>query len=72
MDIVINYDSQTKEYKIYEPTTNSMIISMNLTEGLVNLNLFLKYYRMHHRFVIKHHLHEIISYNPFIIYKKRK
>lgn len=42
MDIVINYDSQTKEYKIYEPTTNSMIISMNLTEGLVNLNLFLK------------------------------
>lgn len=42
MDIVINYDPSTKEYKIYEPTTNSMIVSMNLTEGLVNLNLFLK------------------------------
>lgn len=42
MDIVINYDPNTKEYKIYEPTTDSMIISMNLTEGLVNLNLFLK------------------------------
>ena len=42
MDIVINYDPNTKEYKIYEPTTDSMIISLNLTEGLVNLNLFLK------------------------------
>lgn len=42
MDIVINYDPGTKEYKIYEPTTNSMIVSMNLTEGLVNLNFFLK------------------------------
>ena len=42
MDIVINYDPGTKEYKIYEPTTDSMIVSMNLTEGLVNLNLFLK------------------------------
>lgn len=41
MDIVINYDPGTKEYKIYEPTTDSMIVSMNLTEGLVNLNLFL-------------------------------
>ena len=42
MDIVINYDPNTKEYKIYEPSTDSMIISLNLTEGLVNLNLFLK------------------------------
>ena len=42
MDIVINYDPGIKEYKIYEPTTDSMIVSMNLTEGLVNLNLFLK------------------------------
>lgn len=42
MDIVINYDPNTKEYKVYEPSTDSMIISLNLTEGLVNLNLFLK------------------------------
>lgn len=42
MDIVINHDPSTKEYKLYEPSTDSLIISMNLTEGLVNLNEFLK------------------------------
>lgn len=41
MDIVINYDTSTKEYKLYEPGTDTLIISMNLTEGLVNLNEFL-------------------------------
>ena len=42
MDIVINYDPTTKEYKLYEPSTDSLILSTNLTEGLVNLNEFLK------------------------------
>lgn len=42
MDIVINHDPTTKEYKIYEPSTDSLIISMNLTEGIVNLNEFLQ------------------------------
>lgn len=42
MDIVINYDPSTKEYKLYEPSTDSLILSMSLTEGLVNLNEFLK------------------------------
>ena len=58
MDIVINYDPGTKEYKIYEPTTDSMIVSMNLTEGLVNLNLFLNigtYLRGLRHFVVKRH-----------------
>ena len=42
MDIVINYNSTEKEYKLYEPTSDTVIVSNNLTEGIVNLNLFLK------------------------------
>lgn len=42
MDIVINFDTTKKEYKLYEPSTSTVIVSNNLTEGIVNLNLFLK------------------------------
>lgn len=42
MDIVINYDPIKKEYKIYEPSTDTILVSTNLTEGIVNLDIFLK------------------------------
>lgn len=42
MDIVINYDPTKKEYKIYEPSTDTVLVSTNLTEGIVNLDIFLK------------------------------
>lgn len=40
--IVINYNKIKKEYQIYESSTETVLISSSLTEGLVNLNLFLK------------------------------
>ena len=42
MDIVINYDNVGKVYKIYEPSTSTLLLSQDLTEGLYNLNSFLK------------------------------
>lgn len=42
MDIVINYDPSKKEYKIYEPSSDTVLVSSNLTEGIVNLDIFLK------------------------------
>lgn len=41
VEIVINYDSQGKEYKIYEPSTDTLMVSSNLTEALLILNKFL-------------------------------
>lgn len=41
VEIVINYDSQRKEYKIYEPSTDTLMVSGNLTEALLILNKFL-------------------------------
>lgn len=42
MEIVINYDSGTRIFKIYEPSTDTLLGSANLTEALVNLSEFLK------------------------------
>lgn len=42
VEIVINYDPAQDEYKIYEPTTDTLLLSKNLTEALVNLSLFLQ------------------------------
>lgn len=42
MDIVINYSEPENLYKIYEPTSSTLLMSADLTEGLLNLNKFLK------------------------------
>ena len=41
IEIVINYDEDRKEYKIYEPSTDTLMVSSNLTEALTILNKFL-------------------------------
>ena len=41
IEVVIKYDESKKEYLVYEPTTNSLMASTNLTESLVLLNKFL-------------------------------
>ncbi len=42
IEIVINYDKSKKEYKIYESSSETLMISENLTQGLVTLNDFLR------------------------------
>lgn len=41
INVVINYDSQRKEYKLYEPTTDTIIITANLSETFIKLSEFL-------------------------------
>lgn len=41
IDIVINYDSSRKEFKLYEPTTDTLIITANLSETFIKLTEFL-------------------------------
>lgn len=41
VEIVINYDQNSQGYKIYEPTTDTLLVSSNLTEAFVNLSMFL-------------------------------
>lgn len=41
MDIVINYDQDSNQFKVYEPTTDTVIITTNLTLALINLSNFL-------------------------------
>lgn len=41
VEIVINYDQDSQGYKIYEPTTDTLLVSSNLTEAFVNLSMFL-------------------------------
>lgn len=42
IQIVINYDPSTSSYKVYEPTTQNLILTQDLTEALVTLSLFLQ------------------------------
>lgn len=42
IEIVINYDKLKKEYKIYESSSETLMVSENLTQGLVTLNDFLR------------------------------
>lgn len=42
IEVVINYDKSRKEYRIYESSTETLMISGNLTEGLITLNDFLR------------------------------
>lgn len=41
IEIVIKYDPSRSEYKIYEPTTDTLMASSNLTEALCMLNKFI-------------------------------
>lgn len=41
VEIVINYVSEKQQFKVYEPTTDTLIVSSSLTEALVNLSNFL-------------------------------
>lgn len=41
VEIVINYVSERQQFKVYEPTTDTLIVSSSLTEALVNLSNFL-------------------------------
>lgn len=42
IEIVINYDTATKEYKLYEPSTDTLILSANLGDTFNKLSDFLK------------------------------
>lgn len=42
IEVVIKYDEAKKEYVIYESSTDTMMVSQNMTEALVLLNKFLK------------------------------
>ena len=41
VEVVINYDSGKDEFKVYEPTTDTILVSKTLSEALVNLSSFL-------------------------------
>lgn len=41
IEVVINYDKSSQCFKIYEPTTDTLLVSTNLSEALVNLSSFL-------------------------------
>ena len=53
IEVVINYDKSRKEYKIYESSTETLMISGNLTEGLITLNDFLR-----NHYLIKEDIYE--------------
>ena len=42
IDIVIGYDSSEKVYKVYEPTTDTLMVTTNLGESFVKLSEFLQ------------------------------
>lgn len=41
IEIVINYSKEDNKFKIYEPVTDTLLISSSLTEALVNLSGYL-------------------------------
>ncbi len=42
IEIVINYDKDRKEFKLYEPTTDTLFITSSLGESFIKLNEFLQ------------------------------
>lgn len=42
IDVVINFDSERKEFKLYEPTTDTLLITTSLGETFAKLDEFLK------------------------------
>lgn len=41
VEIVINFNKDNQNFQVYEPTTDTLLVSSNLTEALVNLSIFL-------------------------------
>ena len=41
IEVVINYSQEDQQYKVYEPTTDTLLVSSSLTEALINLSNFL-------------------------------
>lgn len=41
VEVVINYSQEDQKFKVYEPTTDTLLVSSSLTEALVNLSIFL-------------------------------
>ena len=41
IELAIEYDDKKELYKIYEPSTDTLVASANLTEALVNISKFL-------------------------------
>lgn len=41
IEVVINYSQEDQTFRVYEPTTDTLLISSSLTEALVNLSSFL-------------------------------
>lgn len=42
IEIAINYDKDKKVFKVYEPSSDTLMITSSLSESLLNLNKFLK------------------------------
>ena len=42
IEIVINFDQNSKMYKVYEPTSDTLLITSNLSESLIKLSEFLR------------------------------
>lgn len=42
IEVVINYNPSKDLYMVYEPSTNTLLATSNVTEALVNLSKFLK------------------------------
>ena len=42
IDVVINFDSERKEFKLYEPTTDTLLITTSLGETFAKLDEFLR------------------------------
>lgn len=41
-DVVINYDKNEDRFKVYEPSSDTIIVTTNLTEALLNLSKLLE------------------------------
>lgn len=41
VEIVINYDKEKEVYKVFEPTSNTLLVSTNISQALIGLSDFL-------------------------------
>jgi hypothetical protein len=42
INVVINYDAGNQQFKVFESSSDTILVSSNLTEALVNLSSFLR------------------------------
>lgn len=53
IEIVINYDSVNNVFKVYEPTTDTLLITASITESFVKLSDFLQSQNMINSDILK-------------------